>query len=400
MKYTTEQFISKAREKHGDKFDYSQSVYKGSSVNIVIICREHGPFSQTPSEHYIGKGGCHKCHSKIRKIMHLSNKNEFIEKAYKIHADKFEYIGEYIKQDEPMLMKCNEHNEEFYMTPKIHLRGCSNCNGCLINKQHEKNLRNSMSPESFLIRAHEVHNKYEYNPIISDYVKVSDYIEVICIVHGTFKIKAGKHLQGQGCVKCGRISIANFHKKCKDDFVKKAIEVHGLKYDYSNFLYESMSIKSEIICPKHGPFQMNANNHINGNGCRPCSRKGFSNISIRWLDFESRSRNIEIQHILNGGEFTVPDTKFRVDGFSQSTNTIFEFHGDYFHGNPHIYLPTFINKLSKKTMGELYENTLSRENKLREYGYEVVTIWEKTWRTVEKAIRKWKKLLKHKHTTP
>jgi hypothetical protein len=394
MKLTTEQFISKSQKIHGDKFDYSQSIYEGSAIKLIIICRIHGTFSQTPSEHYIGKGGCPKCHSEILKTMHLSNKDEFVKKARIKLGNKFEYIGEYIDQHTRMLIKCNEHNEDFYMTPKTHLRGCSNCSGCLLIRQHEKNLRNSMSSDSFLMKAREVHNhKYEYSPIISEYVKTLDVVEVTCNEHGSFKIRANKHLAGQGCVPCSYISTANFQRSNKDEFINKAIEVHGLKYDYSNFEYTSAQTKSKIICPTHGPFQMHANNHLSGCGCRPCSGKGFSAISVRWLQFEARSRGIFIQHALNGGEFNIPDSKFRVDGFSKP-NLIFEFHGDYFHGNPNIYKPNVINYLNKKTMGELYERTLSRENEIRRLGYTTVIMWENTWRTVEKASRKWKELLK------
>ena len=68
-------------------------------------------------------------------------------------------------------------------------------------------------------------------------MKSLDYVDVICHEHGIFKIRAVKHLAGQGCVPCSYISTSNFHRSNKDEFINKSIEVHGLKYDYSNQLF-------------------------------------------------------------------------------------------------------------------------------------------------------------------
>jgi len=44
-----------------------------------------------------------------------------------------------------------------------------------------------------------------------------------------------------------------------------------------------------------------------------------------------------VQHVDNGGEFTVPGTNFKVDGYCAETNTIYEFHGCFYHGCPTCY---------------------------------------------------------------
>lgn len=58
--YTNESFIQKAREFHGDKYDYSKTVCKSVHTKVKIICTEHGEFIQRPSDHFKGKGcpGC------------------------------------------------------------------------------------------------------------------------------------------------------------------------------------------------------------------------------------------------------------------------------------------------------------------------------------------------------
>lgn len=43
-KLTTEEWIARAKEKHGDKYDYSKSIYTGSQNKITVTCPEHGDF--------------------------------------------------------------------------------------------------------------------------------------------------------------------------------------------------------------------------------------------------------------------------------------------------------------------------------------------------------------------
>ena len=53
-------FIIRAREIHGDKYDYSKVEYKNSKEKVCIICPVHGEFWQTPSIHLMSKG-CRQC---------------------------------------------------------------------------------------------------------------------------------------------------------------------------------------------------------------------------------------------------------------------------------------------------------------------------------------------------
>ena len=58
VRKTTEQFIEKARQVHGDKYDYSKVEYVNSATKVCIICPEHGEFWQRPHNHLMGKGCC------------------------------------------------------------------------------------------------------------------------------------------------------------------------------------------------------------------------------------------------------------------------------------------------------------------------------------------------------
>jgi hypothetical protein len=57
---TTETFIAKARQVHGDRYDYSKSVYRGTHRKLIVTCPEHGDFEQTAGNHTMAQG-CPSC---------------------------------------------------------------------------------------------------------------------------------------------------------------------------------------------------------------------------------------------------------------------------------------------------------------------------------------------------
>ncbi|MGI0075915.1 MAG: DUF7487 domain-containing protein [Nitrosopumilaceae archaeon] len=105
----------------------------------------------------------------------------------------------------------------------------------------------------------------------------------------------------------------------------------------------------------------------------------FSHKAVLWLESIIKKENIFIQHAQNIGEYKVPGTRIKVDGYCQKTNTIYEFYGDYYHGNPKIFESNYITFMYK-TAGELYQQTLQRQNKIKELGYNLVVIWENEFR--------------------
>lgn len=112
-----------------------------------------------------------------------------------------------------------------------------------------------------------------------------------------------------------------------------------------------------------------------GIACPMCNPRayGYSAKAINWLN----SLEIEdMQHALRGGEHTIRGERWRADGYSPSTNTVYEFHGTYWHGDPRVYDPADMNTVCKKTYGELYARTKEREASIESKGYKLVPIWE------------------------
>ena len=86
-KITTEDFISKSKERHGNKYDYSKAYYKTWDAKVCIICPEHGEFWQTPSNHINGSG-CPKCANEKRKNALLKDTKLFVDVATLVHDGK------------------------------------------------------------------------------------------------------------------------------------------------------------------------------------------------------------------------------------------------------------------------------------------------------------------------
>lgn len=57
-----------------------------------------------------------------------------------------------------------------------------------------------------------------------------------------------------------------------DDFITRAIAVHGNKYDYSKVEYKNANTKVCIICPEHGEYLQRDAGHLLGRGCPKCAK--------------------------------------------------------------------------------------------------------------------------------
>jgi len=251
----TQEFISKANKIHNNKYDYSRTRIDGPKINIC--CRVHGEFEQFLSGHLSGKG-CRKCaFDKSRNRLRLTT-NEFIERARKIHGNKYDYSKvEYVDMKTIVTIVCPEHGE-FKQRAGGHLNGNA-CYGCFKNKV-------TNSKNEFIEKAKEIHGgKYDYSA--SEYVGVFNKLKIICPIHGEFWQKPKHHLQGSGCSLCGS-------RKTTQEFIIKARQVHGGKYDYSESSYVKSDGVVRIICPDHGEFEQTAHNHLAGCGCPDC---GFQN---------------------------------------------------------------------------------------------------------------------------
>lgn len=126
LKKNAEQFIEKAEAVHGPLYDYSEVKYKNNRTKVKIICREHGPFFQTPLNHVQGHG-CPVCAGVAK-----GTTGSFIEKAQLIHGDRYNYAAvEYKDASTKVCITCPTHGD-FWQAPYVHWSGCG-CPECNIN---------------------------------------------------------------------------------------------------------------------------------------------------------------------------------------------------------------------------------------------------------------------------
>ncbi|MBO5435604.1 hypothetical protein J6A31_07410 [bacterium] len=171
IRFTTSDFITKSKQLHNNKYDYSQTVYVNSRSNVNIICPIHGMFEQRAMSHLSGSG-CPKC----------------------------------------ARIWSNEHRN--------HL-------------QESSRKSRGMRTEEWVARAKTVHgDKYDYSQTV--YVNQRTNVKIICKKHGLFEQKADSHIRGNGCRLCGLESekhkgVHGWSDEQRDKTTRTCIERYGTK---------------------------------------------------------------------------------------------------------------------------------------------------------------------------
>ena len=127
---TEEIFISKAKEIHGNIYNYDLVEYSNTTTKVKIVCPTHGEFLQTPQKHLHGQG-CSKCGLKKRTKTQTMTIEDFTDRSSNIHNNKFDYSNILYKNShEKIEIICPEHGN-FTIKPYSHLqgKGCGKCVG-------------------------------------------------------------------------------------------------------------------------------------------------------------------------------------------------------------------------------------------------------------------------------
>lgn len=317
---TTNEFIEEAKLVHGSKYDYSKVEYKNNREKVLIICPEHGEFLQSPEKHLSGQG-CPMCGGTKK-----STTDGFIEKARKIHGNKYDYSKvDYTTNKEKVCIICPEHGE-FWQDPHNHLKG----KGCPIcgEKVHKPV---KYTTKSFIVAATDVHgNKYDYSK--TAYKNMNEPVEIICPEHGPFFQLPYLHLSGSICPRCSRKVNGVKRRLTKEEFIERAKTVHGDKYDYSKVEYVTEKHKVCIICPEHGEFWQTPDKHLQGNGCPKCTypySKAESEI------FEYVKSVVGEENVLTHDRMALKGRE--LDIFIPSKKVAIEYNGLYWHNKDRNY---------------------------------------------------------------
>ena len=113
----------------------------------------------------------------------------------------------------------------------------------------------------------------------------------------------------------------------------------------------------------------------------------YSRGQIEWLEYLACSTP-DMRHQLNhvDGEFIIPRTRYKADGYSVAENCIYEYHGDFWHGNLNIYDKNSMHPITRTTYGDLWEKTLKKQRCCENDGFTVHYIWESDWNRGKNAV--------------
>jgi hypothetical protein len=181
-----------------------------------------------------------------------------------------------------------------------------------------------ITTEEFINECNKKHNnKYEYR--LTNYTGYYSNITVICKIHGTFKQRAGHHLEGRGCQKCGidRCKESKFHTK--EEFIEKSNKIHNNFYNYDKVIYIKARNKVCIVCPKHGEYWQSPDNHLHGRGCYKCKNSKGEKIILLFL---IKNNIVYInQKMFDDCRNPKTNHKLRYDFFIPSKNILIEYDG-------------------------------------------------------------------------
>jgi hypothetical protein len=222
-KITKEEFIIRAKKVHSNKYDYSKVVYNGMHEMVSIICPKHGEFWQTPANHLSGKG-CPECGNISRwNTKGRMTTQAFIEKAKKIHGDKYDYSKvEYINSHTKICIICPKHGE-FWQTPNNHLTkyGCKKCAMDALASNKPRNV------EEFIKIANKLHgNKYDYSKV--EYKNCKTKVCIICPKHGEFWQTPDNHINKNHPQNCPFCSESKLEQE-----IRILLTENNIKFDYN-----------------------------------------------------------------------------------------------------------------------------------------------------------------------
>lgn len=221
--WSQEKWIEKAREVHGDLYDYSLVDYQGSWKEVRIICSIHSVFPQKAAVHSTMERGCPKCGRIKQAASQTYTQEDFLRLAQAVHGDKYDYSETEYKpriggKQEDVTIICRKHGP-FPQKAHTHLNGagCPECKQELLKEIFTKSL------EQFIADARKIHgDRYDYSKV--EYKGAHQKVQIFCSDHGSFEQTPDTHINppASGCPRCneskGEKGVAEFLDSIEVEF--------------------------------------------------------------------------------------------------------------------------------------------------------------------------------------
>jgi len=220
-KYTLSQIIEKAKNIHGDKYDYSLVEYTNMHKKVMIKCSKHGIFYQSMTEHINKSKGCKHCAIELKK----DTRKTFTKKAKKIHRDKYDYsLVNYINSKTKVKIICSKHGV-FEQRPTDHINNLQGCPICKTSKGENEIIYYLEKNKISYIREKRFNDCRDKYTLPFDFY-LSEYN--LCIEYdGIQHYKPIKYFGGDK-----KFKLIKNHDKIKTKFCKeKFIDLERINYD-------------------------------------------------------------------------------------------------------------------------------------------------------------------------
>ena len=282
--------------------------------------------------------------------------DKYIKRAKELHGDHYDLSNVNYKNYRTKIeVKCNKCGTTFYPAAGDFIRKYkpAGCGVCSKSYERRKGVTKKMDTKSFTQKAKMVHgDKFDYSLVVYKGSRVK--VPIKCKTCGEVFFQEPRiHLSGRsGCRFC--TAKRKIKRLTTKEFIKKAREIHGNKYDYSKTVYGKTNKELvTIICPIHGEFRQPAYHHLENTSCPECkASKGE----------EAVARVLEKYDMKYEREFKLPNSAYRYDFYVPDYNILIEYDGmqhfkpiKYFGGLQHL-------KYTKQNDKE--KNMLAKDNHL------------------------------------
>lgn len=233
---TTDQFITKARQKHGSKYDYSLVQYTTTHTKVTILCPLHGAYEQRPNRHLSGDG-CPVCGDARSGAAKTNDTQHFINQATIVHGTTYDYaLVSYSGINELVTIICKQHGE-FKQRASDHIHSGAGCPLCGNDGKRQSKLK---SPDQIVYESNKTHgSKYSYD--LESIHNTSTKMVVTCTKHGPFHVTPSNHIHNKsGCPKCNASSGERLIQLLLED---------------NDVLYETQHTFPQCVSPKGYPLR-------------------------------------------------------------------------------------------------------------------------------------------------
>lgn len=345
IKLTLEDFVRRSNIAHKNKYDYTNSIYVNSSTKVLIGCPVHGAFEQLAGDHIRGRG-CAKCSA-------VKQKDTCMERYGVSSATKLEWCRE--KKQQTCIERYGVNNPSLVSDFKVKRRNTFEARYGVSNASQVAEFNNKRN----------VTFEKHYGCHPRQTAEVQKKYKLTCLEkYGVDNPRKSKR------VICN--TVKNTHGKDISKAFKLLDDPDWLREEYVQQGKSLMQIATDI-----GTSQTTVGKYLKQHGIDVTYTRNFSSKSISWLNSVMENDHIFIQHALNVGEYNIPGTRLKADGFCFETNTIYEFYGDFWHGNPTLFAANDINAVNQISMGELFEKTCEKEQVIKQLGYNLIIMWER-----------------------